>query len=139
MHDAESIAPSGLADDPKRASALVVEDDHAIRLAVAEILQSDDYTTVSVGRIDEARVALRHVHPSIIVLDLVLEGENGRELLAELADRDDAPPMVLVSGAVDAQSVAEEFHVPLVKKPFELVDLLAAVNRARTDDCRPRR
>jgi DNA-binding NtrC family response regulator len=123
----------------ERASALVVEDDNATRLAVAAILQAEDYTTVAVGRISEARILLRNVHPSVIVLDLLLEGEDGRELLDELADAKDSPPTVIVSGSRDAAEAARKFHVPLVPKPFDLADLLCAVRDARNEVLRPRR
>jgi len=119
--------------------ALIVEDDDAVRSALALVLEDDGYRCIRVNTLFEAREVLRQVTPSIIVLDLMLPGEHGRALLVELSLAEKAPATVLVSGANDAPSIATEFGVLLVRKPFDVSDLSSAVLRACEEARRPTR
>jgi DNA-binding NtrC family response regulator len=121
-----------------RPHALVLEDDEAMGTALADALHEGGWQTQIVGTLSAARTALRNVHPTLLVLDLTLEGEFGATLLDELAGRDDAPATVIVSGFGLAPLVAARYEVELVNKPFSVDALLDAVERARREGRTPR-
>jgi DNA-binding NtrC family response regulator len=93
---------------------------------------------VTAMNLTEARVYLAVAMPDVMILDLNLEGEFGGDLLAELATLREAPATVLVSAYPFAGLVAQRYGVELVRKPFGLDELDAAIDRARKERRRPR-
>jgi len=73
--------------------------------------------------VDAALAAIAETPPDLILLDVMMPGRNGLELLAELAERSSSVPVVVLTAtntvavAVDAMKLgAKDF----VTKPFEL-------------------
>jgi signal transduction histidine kinase/DNA-binding response OmpR family regulator len=63
---------------------LVVDDKIGHRTLVQEVLQTQGYTVKGVGSGDEAMVWLKENTPSLIILDLIMPGMSGFEVLKEL-------------------------------------------------------
>lgn len=118
-------------------TALVVEDDQDLGPCIHEILHEGGYRTVLTKSLDEARAELRKTSFDVVVLDVMLGGDHARDLLADFAASNDAPPTLLVSAARDAASLAERFGIRLVPKPFDLDHFLDEVARARDEGTRP--
>lgn len=121
------------------APILLVEDDPVMGRTVAEALIDEGYIVLTVGTLAEARVALARAKPSVLILDLTLPDSFGGDLLAELAESEDAPPTVILSVFHLASMVADRYDVELVRKPFEMQTLIEAVGRAREQRRRPSR
>jgi two-component system OmpR family response regulator len=123
---------------PIGTSILVVEDDAVIRDALRGIL-ADDHHAICVGTLASARRLLETGAWDALLLDLVLDGERGEELLEEFATARIRPvPVVVVSASADARAVATRYGVPVVSKPFGVVDLLATVRLAIDTNATPR-
>ncbi len=121
------------------APILLVEDDPVMARTVAGALIDEGYVVVSVDTLAAARSALERAQPSVLILDLTLPDSFGGDLLAELAERDDAPPTVILSLFHLASLVADRYDVELVRKPFEIDALFSAVRRAQEERRRPSR
>lgn len=85
---------------PRKATLLVVEDDHALRELYRATLLAFGYAVVAV---EDGVDALRYVDgqiPSLIVLDLALPRLGGRDVQRELASRAETRdiPIVVVTG-----------------------------------------
>lgn len=119
------------------APILIVEDDAVLSRAISDALIDEGYLVVSVATIAAARAALERAQPSVIVLDLTLPDSFGGDLLADLAKEEVAPPTVILSLFHLAPMVAERHGVELVRKPFEMEGLLAAIRRALELRTRP--
>jgi len=119
------------------APILVVEDDETIGRTVADALIDDGYLVVVATTLAAARTALERARPTALVLDLTLPDSFGSDLLGELARDPAAPPTVLLSVFHLAPMIAERYDVELVRKPFEIDALLAAVKRAIERQRRP--
>lgn len=112
--------------------ALVVENDAGTRklldaLLTRAAMESD---AVSSGR--DAVALLRHVEYSAVLLDLILDGVTGFEILAFL--QHNRPHLlartIVLSSASERQleQVRENFHgVEVIRKPFDIGELLSAV------------
>jgi CheY-like chemotaxis protein len=110
-------------------TVLVVDDDDEVRAQVVAALAAARYRAVCARDGGDALTVLRVVRVALIVLDLAMPGMGGRELLQR--KRSDPviasmPVLVLTGhrGPVDEPSVVE-----VIRKPFELRELLAAVRR----------
>ena len=110
---------------------LVVEDDVTINETLCAILEVEGFVPTCVTNLTQARLALAAEMPSVILLDLMLnDDESGETLLEELADREGAPAVVVLSASPHAGRVATRYGVDLVAKPFDVDDLLEALERS---------
>ena len=114
-------------------TVMVIDDDSDLRAALGFCLQSEGYDVqLCMNGLDAIDRLDFGVHPQAIVLDLMMPGMNGLELLAVLkADpRWSAIPVVVVS--VNRGYSAEDLGVALVlRKPFDLPDLISALQTVR--------
>ncbi len=107
---------------------LVVDDEREIREALVELLLDEGYEVSSASDGKEALQRLRELHPSVVLLDLMMPGMNGWQFrAAQMGDPDvSSIPVIVVSAlggdpAIGAQSSVE--------KPFDLAVLLSEVKR----------
>jgi CheY-like chemotaxis protein len=104
---------------------MVVEDDHLIRQVIAEALEEEGFEVVEAANGKEALEALKQVHPSLILLDLMMPVMDGWEFRrAQLADPSIADVPVVVLSALKDHTVEAERSFT---KPFDLEDLLDTV------------
>jgi CheY-like chemotaxis protein len=110
---------------------LVVDDDAAIRHALADALEQEGYRVSAAKDGVEALAALAHERPAVIILDLLMPEMDGWHFLsARLRDPDVIEvPVILTSARTDEMRAARRIGATyVVPKPFELdalLDLLA--------------
>lgn len=132
---------------PHHDRVLLVEDDDDLRTVVVTILERGGFVVTQASSVAEARDALaRGAEPDLVVLDLVLPGGSGHELVADLRrdGRLRRVPLVVYSGAEVGSEEREDLRlgrtVFLTKGGTapdavlgSVLDLLDAV-AGRTDD-----
>lgn len=106
--------------------SLIVEDDNEIRRILADLLEKNGYTTVSVSDGNDASEKIKTETFDMILMDLMLPGKNGEELIRELREISDTPVIV-----ISAKSVLETRLEVLrtgaddyIIKPFDLDEVL---------------
>jgi len=107
----------------KKNSLLIVDDDASNLMELANILKPE-YTIYAVK---DGRPALNKAHeakPDLILLDVIMPGMNGFEVLAELKRSDVTRdiPVIFISGVGDSESESEGFSigaVDYIRKPFD--------------------
>ena len=108
---------------------LVVDDDVALRELIASYLQANGFVVDGCGDGREMRAAIERHAPDLIVLDLMLPGEDGLSLLRVLR-ANGGPPVIIVSARGDevdrviGLEVGADDYLP---KPFGPRELLARV------------
>lgn len=109
---------------------LVVEDDQALRDALASALRHDGYTVRSTSRSERARDLADAFRPDLVVLDVRFPtGPDGFDLARELRGTSDAP-IVFVTAAETLDDRLTGFEVggdDYLVKPFAMPELLARV------------
>ena len=103
-------------------TVLVVDDEPGVRESLRMLLK-DECRVVTAGSVDEALGCLGEEPPDLVLLDLVMPGRSGFELLGELARRDDPPPVVVltaVRGVATAVEAMKQGAADFVTKPFEV-------------------
>ncbi len=122
--------------ESKRAgSILLVEDDEFLRDLIARSLEAAGFET-SVARDGESALKAAAVHvPDLILLDLILPGMSGLELIAKLHQEEATAkiPFIVLSNSAETQSKqqseqmgAEAYLVKAQSTPPEIVQAVIA-------------
>jgi two-component system chemotaxis response regulator CheY len=116
-----------------KAKVLVVDDSGLARRTLREILESAGY---EVAEASDGLNALERYFiekPSIVMLDLVMKGMYGLDVLTKLRELDPDVKVIVVSADIQTSShelVEEAGGVSFVNKPFDRNDILTAVDAA---------
>lgn len=118
---------------------LVVDDEADIRELVSGVLEDEGYHPRSAGDADATLAALAERRPSLVLLDVWLQGSrlDGLQLLGEIKRRDPTLPVIVFSGHgnIDtAVAAVRQGAVDFIEKPFESSRLLHLVARATETD-----
>ncbi|GAO38519.1 two-component response regulator NtrX [Sphingomonas changbaiensis NBRC 104936] len=114
---------------------LIVDDEQDIRDLVSGVLEDEGYTARSAADSDAALDAIRDRRPSLVLLDVWLQGSklDGLELLDEIKRRDPSLPVLVISGHGNldtAVAAVRRGAADFIEKPFEAERLLLLVSRA---------
>ncbi len=112
---------------------LVVDDQSANLRVVSSLLARDGYEVATAESGARALEQLQAQAPDLMLLDMLMPGMDGFELLAEVRSRDDLPqpPTIFLTAAQDRELLLRAFEagaVDYVTKPFMPEELLARVN-----------
>ena len=114
-------------------TVLIVEDDAALRLAMQKALRAAGYRVLVAKTGDEGLEIATAENPDCVLLDVMMPGKNGYEVLAELRERDAELPIVMITAkGEEADKVrgltlgADEYVV----KPVGVAELHARVGAA---------
>src|SRR5690606_4353172 len=114
---------------------LIVDDEADIRMLIAGILEDEGYQTRAAGDSAAALAAVRARQPSLVILDVWLEGSehDGIDLLKILREEHPLLPVVMISGHGNIETAVaaiREGAYDFIEKPFKADRLLVVVDRA---------
>ncbi|WP_458232435.1 response regulator [Roseateles sp. P5_E8] len=107
---------------------LVVDDDAEIRTSLRTYLQGFGWQVSAAADGQAMRQAMAATKPDVIVLDLMLPGEDGLALLRWLGTQADAPPVLMLTARGDTMSRVVGLELgadDYLAKPFEPRELVA--------------
>lgn len=105
---------------------LIIDDDESIGNLEQEVLERAGYAVQRAFSGTEARLLLKQKRPDMILLDLMLPGISGEELLPQIQNI----PVIVVSaktGVDDKVGLLLGGAVDYLTKPFDTKELLARV------------
>lgn len=105
---------------------LIVEDDQDIGDILEQELKKEDYSTYRAYSGTEAKLVLEHITPDLILMDLMIPGIPGEELIKFTGDI----PVIAVSAKTsvdDKVYMLSHGCVDYITKPFDLKELKARV------------
>lgn len=108
---------------------LIVEDDAQINALLARILEREGYRIHSAYSGSEAKMCLAQEEYALVLLDLMLPGLTGEELLAQIR-RDKTMPVIVISARTaleDKISLLKLGADDYITKPFENDEVAARV------------
>lgn len=108
---------------------LIVEDDTTIREGVAEFLKENDYEVFCAGDGEAALELLKNTNIHLALLDIMLPGKSGLEVLTELRAFSDLPVIMLTAITDEEMQVKtfDELADDYICKPFSLILLLKRI------------
>ncbi len=104
----------------------IIDDDVYIGDMLEKVLKKEGYHVLRAYSGTEALLLLRHSRPELILLDLMLPGLSGEEVLEQVT----GIPIIVISAKVD---VSDKVNVLLsgacdyLTKPFDIQELLARI------------
>jgi DNA-binding response OmpR family regulator len=117
-----------------RKRILVVDDEARIRGIVRSYLESDGFEVAEAGEGNATVPMVRDWHPDLVVLDVMMPGTDGVEVLRELRTSSDVPVIMLTARSEEVDklvglSVGADDYVTKPFSPRELVARIKAVLR----------
>lgn len=118
---------------------LVVEDEPSIQKAVAEALTLDNYEVATAFDGEQAMGLVKEFKPDLILLDLILPGKNGFEVLKELKTMDEFSrvPVVILSNLGDEEEIQQGMNLGatdyLIKADYDLSEVASIIKKYLAD------
>jgi DNA-binding response OmpR family regulator len=115
---------------------LVVEDDDSVSELVKIVLEEEGYAIRVAPNAERAKNIIAEEKPSLAIIDIILPGQGGMDLILDLHSMCPDLAIILTSGKIDMTKstfkvLAHQFGVvSILPKPFTVEELLATVNEA---------
>ncbi|MBL6857531.1 MAG: response regulator transcription factor [Pelagibacteraceae bacterium] len=108
---------------------LIVDDDDRIRELVREYLKENKFAISTANNAEEAKIKLEYFKFDLIVLDVMMPGQNGFELTKEIK-ANSAIPIILLTAKGEVENRIEGLELgadDYLGKPFEPKELLLRI------------
>src|SRR5712671_5313994 len=114
---------------------LIVDDEADIRMLIGGVLKDEGYATREAGDSTEALAAIHGRQPTLVILDIWLQGSelDGIAILRQLRAEMPSVPVVMISGHGTIETAVEAIKIgayDFIEKPFKADRLLVVVARA---------
>ncbi len=120
------------AEPPSETSArvLLVEDDSTIQNMLADALRESGFSVAIAASSPEMDRAMNHEKPDLVLLDLMLPGEDGRAICTRLRGTSPNLPIIMVTALGDDVDRIVGLEIgadDYVTKPFNTRELIARI------------
>jgi two-component system phosphate regulon response regulator OmpR len=108
---------------------LVVDDDDRIRELIKEYLNKNSFIVTTTNNAEGAKIKLAYFKFDLIVLDVMMPGQNGFELTKEIKKNLDVP-IILLTAKKEVENRIEGLQLgadDYLGKPFEPIELLLRI------------
>jgi two-component system sporulation sensor kinase A len=115
------------------ATVLLVDDEPNIRWTMSEILKRQGHEALTASDFDSADAILRNANVDVAVIDVILPGKNGVDLLKALRRRDQNIPVLMMTGQPEVSLIPDILRAgpcDFMPKPVLKEDLISGVARA---------
>ena len=122
---------------------LVIEDEAGIRLALKDELEFEGFEVELAADGDAGLAAILQRPPDLVILDLMLPGQNGFQICQDVRARGLATPIIVITARSQEADKVRGLELgadDYVTKPLSLAELLARIRAVlrRTDGATPR-
>lgn len=114
---------------------MIVEDEPALLRALAEALSLENFQVEQAMDAERAEAILGQFRPDLILLDLILPGKNGFELLKELKSSPELRkiPVIILSNLGDEEEINQGMKLGavdfLIKADYDLAEVVKIVKK----------
>jgi len=112
---------------------LIVDDDRSVAEMVRMALEENGYAVVTSPSAEDAKKAIATERTAIALIDIILPGQGGMDLILDLHSLYPDLKIIITSGKIDMNKstfkvLAHQFGVmAILPKPFTIEELMTAV------------
>ena len=108
---------------------LIIDDDEKIRLLLKQFLENNDFKVSDVENTNEAKKIMKSLIFDLLVIDIMMPGQNGLDFLKEIRQTNSIPTLMLtaMSSPEDRLDGLEYGADDYMTKPFEPRELLLRI------------
>ena len=131
--------PPAPRDGPEQIPILVVDDDPKTLRYVRDALAGSEYAPLVTGDPEEVPGLIRTERPRLVLLDLMLPGTDGIELMERIPELADLP-VIFISGYGRDETIARALEAgatDYIVKPFSPMELTARIRAALRKQAEP--
>ncbi len=112
---------------------LIVEDDKNLQLTLKGFLEENNYEVINTMWGTMGIEQVKKGIPDLVLLDIMLPGINGMEVLERMKEIDSDLPIIMITGYGSAESAVRAIELgayDYIYKPFEAEKLLEKIDKA---------
>ena len=109
---------------------LVVDDDERIRNLLKEYLVTEGFIISTANSAEKAREKMKYISYDLIILDVMMPGQNGLEFTSEIRQKSQTP-IILLTAKSEINSKIEGFEIgadDYITKPFSPKELVLRID-----------
>ena len=114
------------------AKVLIIDDDPDVRTVMNVLMKKQGYEVQTASGREDALSKLDHFYPSIILLDVLLNGADGRELCREIksaSERKDIPVIMFSAHPAASENIHSYGADDFISKPINTDTLLEKLQK----------
>ncbi len=122
----------------KKTKVLFVDDDISLGNIVTLALNSSGFETYFQTSLAAINSVIREIMPDIIILDVEIGERNGIDITPELRILTPDIPILFVSSHTNSEEATKALNaggIAYLRKPFEIEELIAYINRHAKTSC----
>ncbi len=111
---------------------LIIDDSWIARLKIGEIIKSDGFTVTETSSGQEALENIACDPPDVILLDLLMPGMSGQDVLHKLSEQGCNIPVIVISADIQDTTKAECLEAgasAVINKPPKRAELLEEIRK----------
>jgi len=112
---------------------LIVEDDKNLQVTLTHILQEEGFEVISTMWGSMALEEVKRGKPDLVLLDIMLPGMNGMQVLDRIKKIDKYIPVIMITGYGSAESAVRSIELgayDYINKPFDYEKLTSKITKA---------
>ncbi|HEY8022441.1 MAG TPA: response regulator, partial [Thermoanaerobaculia bacterium] len=124
--------PAKRPPEPSRMTILIVDDEEVLQDVLTSLVRREGHATLSARTGEEALEILDREEVDLVLLDLMLPGLSGQQVLRQIRQRDPAQVVVVITAyssiesAIDAMREGAFHYIP---KPFKNEEVLLTLRK----------
>lgn len=110
-------------------SILVIDDDQEMLTMLSRVLEIEGYAVVTTSESSSATFLLEKHQPDLVILDIMMPGLDGFQILTLIRQRSTVP-VIMLTGIREVTTVRDTLALgadDYVRKPFPIQELLARI------------
>ena len=119
------------------ASVLIVDDDSTIRVLFEAIMEEFGYDVFTASEGSKTLTMLETIRPDLLMIDLMMPGLNGAEVIREVRVFDQKVAIVVVTGSMDTKLVEQAIEWganQVLQKPLDTGKLSKVLSELDIDN-----
>jgi two-component system nitrogen regulation response regulator NtrX len=120
-------------EDVMSDTILIVDDEKEIRDSLSAVLQDEGYDTLTASNGEEALEIIRGNVVKLLLLDLILPGIDGVEVLRQVKETEPRMPVIMISGNVTTEAIVHAIKLDaydFIEKSDNVDMILLTIKRA---------